>query len=103
MVTLTFNLDYEKMEKDHVTESDMLEPMREHSKKYGIVETQKGVFAMDGENALCSIMLFVSDKIDEDPSYVMYLKDWILERKGHIEDCKKEALKIFREEGIKVV
>ena len=34
MVTLTFDLDYEKMRVDGITEYDMLNPMREHSKQY---------------------------------------------------------------------
>lgn len=34
MVTLTFDLDYEKMRVDSITEYDMLNPMREHSKQY---------------------------------------------------------------------
>lgn len=34
MVTLTFDLDYEKMRVDGITECDMLNPMREHSKQY---------------------------------------------------------------------
>ena len=33
MVTLTFDLDYEKMRVDGITEFDMLIPMREHSKQ----------------------------------------------------------------------
>ena len=102
MVTLTFDLDYDKMKRDGITEEDMLGPMREHAKKYGIVETKKGVFSMDGENALCAIMLFVTDKIDEDYRYISYLKDWILEHNNHIEDCKEEALAIYHEEGIVV-
>lgn len=57
MVTLTFDFDYEKMSRDGITENDMLNPMREHSKKYGISEMSKGVFTVDGENALCYILI----------------------------------------------
>ena len=45
MVTLTFDLDYEKMRVDGITEYDMLNPMREHSKQYGIIESSNGVFS----------------------------------------------------------
>jgi hypothetical protein len=103
MVTLTFNLDYEKMEKDQVTENDMLEPMREHSKKYGIVEKQKGVFSMDGENALCDIMLFVMKVAADSSSYIRYLKTWILTTAGGSEDCKQEMISHYKKEGIKYI
>lgn len=100
MVTLTFDLDYEKMKRDDITEDDMLKPMREHARKYGIIETSKGVFSMDGEDALCSIMIFVSGITDENHNYINYLNTWILERESHTEDCKLETIKIYREEGI---
>jgi hypothetical protein len=100
MVTLTFNLDYEKMEKDHVTENDMLEPMREHSKKYGIVEKQKGVFSMDGENALCVMMMYVMKKARNSTDYVRYLKTWILNTGSEVEDCKSELIKIYNKKGL---
>lgn len=62
MVTLTFDLDYEKMKQDEITEDDMLHPMREQAKKYGIEEIRKGVFTMDGKDALTSIMIYVTKK-----------------------------------------
>ena len=100
MVTLTFDLDYEKMKRDGITEADMLEPMREHSKKYGIKETSKGVFAMDGEDALCSIMIFVMNKASTSGEYVKYLKTWILETNASREDCKQEMIKHYKKDGI---
>ena len=74
MVTLTFDLDYEKMKQDGITEDDMLHPMREHAKKYGIEEISNGVFTMDGKDALTSIMIYVTKKTDEDHDYIKYLK-----------------------------
>ena len=100
MVTITFDLDYEKMKQDGITEDDMLHPMREHAKKYGIEEISNGVFTMDGKDALTSIMIYVTKKTDEDHDYIKYLKTWILERDFHVEDCKIETIKIYREEGI---
>lgn len=100
MVTLTFNLDYDKMRQDHVTENDMLEPMREHSKKYGIVETQKGVFSMGGENAMCAMMIYVMEKARNSTEYVKYLKSWILNTGNEVEDCKAELIKLYKKKGM---
>ena len=103
MVTLTFNLDYDKMKRDGISESDMLEPMRTHSKKYGISEISKGVFSMDGEDALCDIMLFVIKMASDSSSYVRYLKTWILTTAGGSEDCKQEMIKHYKKEGIEYI
>lgn len=103
MVTLTFDLDYEKMSRDGISEMDMLNPMRAHSKKYGISETSKGVFSMDGEDALCDIMLFVIKMASDSSSYVRYLKTWILTTAGGSEDCKQEMIKHYKKEGIEYI
>ena len=100
MVTLTFDLDYDKMKRDGITEEDMLGPMREHSKKYGISETSKGVFSMDGENALCAIMIYVMDMAADSSEYVRYLKTWILTTPSEREDCKQEMIKHYKKTGI---
>ena len=52
MVTLTFDFNKEKVERDGFTTDELLQPMREHAKKWGISEPEYGFFAMDGENAL---------------------------------------------------
>lgn len=78
------------MSRDGIFEMDMLDPMRTHLKKYGISETSKGVFTMDGENALCDSMLFVINMATDSSSYIRYLKTWILTTAGGNEDCKQE-------------
>lgn len=103
MVTLTFDLDYDKMKRDGITEDDMLKPMREHARKYGIEETSKGVFSMDGENALCSLTIFVSRTTRKDLKYVTYFKNWILDVDGETEDCIAETLEWYRENEIKIM
>lgn len=100
MYTLIFDLDYEKMERDGITEADMLEPMREHARKYGIEETRKGVFSMDEEKAMCALMIFVIDIEDKDTSYIRYLKTWKMVNERGYEDCKEETIKYYKEEGI---
>lgn len=103
MVTLTFDLDYDKMKRDGITEDDMLKPMREHARKYGIEETSKGVFSMDGENALCSLTIFVSRTTRKDLKYVTYFKNWILDVDGETEDCIAETLVWYRENEINIM
>lgn len=103
MVTLTFNLDYEKMKQDGVTENDMLDPMREHSKQYGIIEKSTGVFSGEGENALCDIMIYVMKMASNSADYVKYLHTWILTTAGGSEDCKQEMIRHYRKEGIRYI
>lgn len=103
MVTLTFDLDYEKMSRDGITENDILNPMREHSKKYGISEMSKGVFTVDGENALCDIMIYVMKMAADSSEYIRYLKTWILTTAGGSEDCKQEMIKHYQKEGIEYI
>lgn len=100
MVTLTFDLDYDKMERDGVTEAEMLEPMREHSRKYGIRETSRGVFSMDGEDALCVMMMYVMRVYHNSQQYVRYLRTWVLTTTVTREDCKQEIIKHYKKEGI---
>lgn len=100
MVTLTFDLDYEKMKRDGITEDDMLEPMREHARKHGIIETSKGVFSMDGENALCSLTMYVSRITRKNIMYVTYFKNWILDVDGETEDCIAATLRWYKKKGI---
>lgn len=103
MVTLTFDLDYDKMKRDGISESDMLNPMRLHSERYGISETSKGVFSIDGENALCDLMIFVMKMASDSSDYVRYLRTWILTTASGSEDCKQEMIKHYRKEGIKYI
>lgn len=103
MVTLTFNLDYEKMNRDGITENEMLDPMREHSKKYGISETSKGVFAAGGENALCDIMIYVMKMAADSSEYIRYFRTWILTTAAGSEDCKQEMIRHYQKDGIEYI
>lgn len=103
MYTLIFDLDYKKMERDGITEAHMLNPMREHSKKYGIKETSKGVFSMDGENALCALMLFIMDITEKDTSYIRYFKTWILKTPTGYEECKHQIVEYYQKDNIEYV
>ena len=103
MVTLTFDLDYEKMKRDGITEADVLEPMREHAKKYGIIETEYGVFSKEGEDALCLLTMYVSRITQNNLKYVQYFSKWILDVDGEIEDCVAETLEWYKENGIKAM
>ena len=100
MVTLTFNLDYDKMKRDGISESDMLEPMRKYSSQYGVSETDKGVFSAEGENALCIMMKYVMEKARKSTDYIIYLKSWILDTGTEVEDCKTEMIKLYKKKGI---
>lgn len=103
MVTLTFDLDYEKMRVDGITEYDMLNPMREHSKQYDIIESSNGVFSGEGENALCDIMIYVMKMASDSTEYVKYLHTWILTTAGGSEDCKQEMIRHYKKEGMKYI
>ena len=89
MVTLTFDFNEDRvMEAGHTTD-ELLAPMREHAKKYGIDEVEYGVFAKDGINALAAMELYIVYASDE---YLGFLDKWILNTKGSIEDCKKSLI-----------
>ena len=79
MVTLTFDLDYEKMRVDGITE-------------YG-----------EGENALCDIMIYVMKMASDSTEYVKYLRTWILTTAGGSEDCKQEMIRHYNKEGMKYI
>lgn len=103
MVTLTFDFDKEKVERDGLTTDELLQPMRDHARKWGISEPEYGVFAMDGENAMCNITMFVVQIADSNHAYISYLKKWILDIDGEIEDCIDEVKKIYAKKGIAIV
>lgn len=100
VVTLKFDLDYDIMSREGITEDDMLDPMREHARKHGIEEIRKGVFAKDGENALCVIMMYVTDITRKRTDYVKYIKSWLLDTGNEVEDCKQEVLRLYKKKGI---
>ena len=85
------------------TEDELLQPMREHAKKYEIDEPEKGVFCKDGEHALCEISMFVPEIIDEDPQYMNFLDVWTLDVDGEKENCIEETYKWLRKHQSKAV
>lgn len=103
MVTLTFDFNKEKVERDGFTTDELLQPMREHAKKWGISEPEYGVFAMDGENAMCNITMFPVEMADTNHAYVSYLNSWLLDVDGEVEDCVDEIKKIYAKKGIEII
>ena len=99
-VSLTFDFNKEKVERDGFTTDDLLKPMREHAKKYGIDEPEYGVFTMDGEDAMCSIGMFITNITDINHAYVSYLNKWLFDVCGDVEDCVVTTKEWYEEEGI---
>lgn len=97
MVTLTFVFDKDKLEKTGQSEDELLQPMRNHAKKYQIDEKEYGVFSKDGEDALCVLSMFIPDIVDKNPKYISFLKEWTLNVDGEEEDCIHETYEWFRE------
>lgn len=102
MGRLTFVFNKEKLDEAHKSVSDMLFPMREFAKEYGITETSTGVFEMEGNDAFALLGGFVADITDEDHSYVTFLDKWELDVGGIIDDCIEDTLDWYKEEGIAV-
>jgi len=90
MVTLSFVFNDEKVKVSGQTRDELLEPMREHAKKYGITETGYGVFSMDGEYALGAIGRYAVHMSEE---FMSYFDEILLDVNGNIEDCKQELIK----------
>lgn len=87
MVSLTFVFDKEKVLAAGTTEDELLAPMREHAKKYGISEDEYGVFSKDGEDAYCDLGMIVPELVTKNPKYIDFLKEWIFDVEGEKEDC----------------
>jgi len=102
MVTLTFDFNEERVAQAGYTEDELLMPMRIHAKKYGISEPKSGVFQMDGEDAMCSIGMFVIKMTKENHAYISYLNTWLFDVDGDIEDCVVETKKRYAKKGIRV-
>ena len=87
MVTLKFVFNQEKLKQAGKTEEELLQPMREHAKKYDIAEPEHGFFVKDGEDAMCVIGMFIPEITRKDVNYLDYLDDI----DGEVEDCIKES------------
>lgn len=100
MVTLTFKFNKDKVREAGKTEDELLQPMREHAKKYDIEETEYGVFSKDGEDALCVLTMFVTRYTSMNLDYISYLDEWTLDVDGEKEDCIKEIFQLYKKKGI---
>ena len=91
MVTLKFVFNQEKLKQAGKTEEELLQPMREHAKKYDIAEPEHGFFVKDGEDAMCVIGMFIPEITRKDVHYLDYLDEWTFDIDGEVEDCIKES------------
>lgn len=103
MVTLTFVFNKDKIERAGYTEDKLLQPMREHAKKYDISEVKQGVFLKDGEDALCTVSMAIPLITDMFPEYTELLSEWTLNVDGEKEDCIQETKEWFAEHGLQAV
>lgn len=93
MTTLKFVFNKEKVAAAGTTEDALLAPMREHAAKYGIEETEYGVFSKDGEDAMCVITMFGPAMLKRNPEYIYFLEKWPLDVDGDEEDFKDSSLR----------
>lgn len=102
-VSLTFDFNKEKVAEDGLTTDELLAPMREYAKKYGIDEPEYGVFTMTGKHAMCSIGMFIISITKKNHAYVSYLNTWLFDVCGKIEDCVITTKERYAEKGIKLL
>ena len=102
MGRLTFVFNPDKLNAANKSIDDMLFPMREYAKANGIIESSTGVFELEGSDSFAMLEGFVADITDEDHDYVTFLDKWELDVGGIIDDCIKETLDWYRDEGIAV-
>lgn len=98
MVTLKFVFNQEKLKQARKTEEELLQPMREHAKKYDIAEPEHGFFVKDGEDAMCVIGMFIPEITRKDVHYLDYLDEWTFDIDGEVEDCIEETKKWWKHE-----
>lgn len=103
MVTLTFIFDQENIAKAGYSEEELLQPVRDHAKKYNISEVEHGVFAKDGEDALCTVSMAIPLYTDTFPEYDTLLNEWTLDVDGEKEDCIQETREWFADHGKQAV
>mgnify|MGYP007068184395 CR=1 FL=1 len=84
MVTLSFVFNDEKVKVSSQTRDELLEPMREHAKKYGITETGYGEYAL---GAIGRYAVHMSEE------FMSCFDEILLDVNGNIEDCKQELIK----------
>ena len=90
IVKLTFIFDHEKVVSVGTSEEELLRPMRDYAKKYGVSE-EDGVFSKDGEDAFC-ILTMVIPKLAKNNVKLLYtLEKWTLNVDGE-EDCLETSI-----------
>ncbi len=99
MVALTFIFEQENIAKAGYSEEELLQPMRDHAEKYNISEVEHGVFAKDGEDALCTVSMAIPLYTDMFPEYDTLLSEWTLDVDGEKEDCIQETREWFANHG----
>lgn len=102
VITLTFKFDKNKLNQSGYTDDELLLPMRQHAKRYGITERNNGVFSKDGVDALCDLTMFVPYFVKTFPGYFALLKEWTLDIDGEKEDCIKEMTEWNAAHGIRL-
>ena len=103
MTTLRFVFDKEKVAAAGKTEDELLAPMREHAAKYGIDEPEYCLCTKYVEDAMCVITKFVAHHTAQNYDYVSYLKEWILDVDGDVEDCIEDTISWYKLKGIQAV
>lgn len=100
MVSLRFVFNKEKVAAAGLTEDELLQPMRDHAKKYDIAEPEEGFFTKSGEDAMCQIGMFIINMTKKDHKYVTYFDSWIFDVDGEEGDCIEDTYKWYRKHGI---
>ena len=99
MMKMTFVLDDNKLRQVGKSADEVMKPMRDHAKKWGIEEVAPYQFEKDGKDALCDLFMFIPEVMEKDNSYYTYFSKWYVEQNGQFfEDCiegSKGALEVM--------
>ena len=88
MMKMTFVFDNNKLRQVGKSADEVIEPMRNHAKKWNIKEIAPYQFEKDGENAMCDLFMFIPEILDKDRNYYTYFSSWFVEEDGQpFEDC----------------
>ena len=99
MMKMTFVFDNNRLLQTGKTADEVIEPMRDHAKKWHIDEVAPYQFEKDGKDALCDLFMFIPEILEKDKSYYTYFSKWYVEQNGQFyEDCiegSKDALAVM--------
>lgn len=98
MVSLTFEFNKKVLKKLKITEDELLEPVRKFAESKEIIETKHGFFEKDTDNALCVILMIITDVVEENIIYLDCLKSLELDVDGEKEECMESVRKWFDRE-----